>query len=361
MTRATKPTRKKRTIIEENIPESEILDDGATEFDVTLESVDDAEKLQEVLEQFGETTVLLKIYDKDNAFCYQAQELPLNEEFIQRNFGGGQYHVRIYINGKYKKTIPVKIASRLATPDSPVHNVVDAHSAFLEKMILQMLANQSAHPPATANVPSITDLTTALSNLDSLRGKQESGLEMFMKGAGFFKDIQTGEPEDWKSAVIKALSPAVPAIADFLQNRGGSVPGNPGGTPAQVPPGQPVRTEENNMQIQLEMVKQGIKALKSQFIQGLDPESAINYITVNAANPQFQTVLGYVLNTPFEEFVKLDAEIGTEPFNSLFRTLYDGLRSNFIGDDKLDVDATGERGDSVDAGNDVHTGKNGKS
>lgn len=106
--------RKKRTTIEEVIPDSESAEDtgAVTDFDVSLEDVEDAEKLREVLDQFGESEVFFKVLRQDRTgseYCYQTEVI--DEDFIQKNFGGGDYIARVFIKGKYKKSIKLKISA----------------------------------------------------------------------------------------------------------------------------------------------------------------------------------------------------------------------------------------------------------
>src|ERR1700688_3312847 len=112
--------RKKRTIIEESLPDTPEGTAELSEFDVSMEAVEDADTLKSVLAQFGETNLVLKILRKSPTgpeFCYQTDTL--DEQFIQQNFGGGDYTVRIFINGNFRHAINIKIANRLVGTSQP--------------------------------------------------------------------------------------------------------------------------------------------------------------------------------------------------------------------------------------------------
>lgn len=346
-----KGTRKRRTIIEESLPPSP-EDEGSelTDFDVSLESVEDTETLREVLEQFGENPASFKIHrqtPQGPEFCYRTDTL--DEEFIQKNYGGGEYIVRVYINGKFKKSIPIKIAPRiLDNTDNPTRGGGDHHSAFLEKMLLAFITRDVSHAGTGTPGPTLVDLTTALSQLDAMRGKPESGLDMFIKGANFLKDMNEPPDADWKSTALKMAKDSLPDLMNIFNRR--PVPPSPqvpGNTPEQpmVVAGDPQQTA---------MLKTGIQYLKQRFIGGMDPQLIVDWIASNAQDPTYQPLLHAVLTIPFEQFVTLDPEIGTEPFVQLFRHVYDGLRSAITATDTVDDD-TGRNGGDVS-----NVGGNGK-
>jgi hypothetical protein len=355
VTRATAPRAKKKTttVIEEPV-ELDDLGGGPSELDVSLESVEDTETLSTVLESFGETSILLKVYRETPSgqeFCFPCQTL--DELFIQKNYGGGTYVVRIFIADKYRKSIKVKIAQPIGNPVTGERG--DSHSVFLEKMILTMLANQGSVQQSTS-VPTVTDLVQSLAALDGLRGKQESGMDMFMRGIELAKGLDGGGEMDWKQRLLGMADKALPMIAPAVQSYfGGRVPTNPNPPVAGTPP--PTPEDERNM-IRA-MLKQGIDFLKPQFLNGLDPESAVNWVVANASNPQYQSIVRGVCNMEYAELATIDPEIGTEPLFSSFHAFYDGLRSAFIPSDNMDDDSGGTDGDPGDFGNDGNHKPNG--
>jgi hypothetical protein len=344
-------TAKRKTIIEETLPQG-VQDDGEpTEFDVSLESVDDAEALKSVLNQFGETNVMLKIVRVNGEYCYRSETL--DEEFIQKNFGGGEYNVRIFIDGQYKKTMPLKIASRLVSAHEgnggASANGSDHHSQFLEKMLLSILGREKEPAPAVTPGPSLTDLTTALSNLDNLRGKQESGIDLVMKGIELSRRLEG--KTDWKMELIGLAKDNLPQVMDTIQGLKGGIPAAGGGEP-------PAPGTETNV-IPIEVIRQGIQYLKKKFDADIHPDLISEWIYNNAE--EYRVFIGIILNKEFSDFAQYDPEILQEPYSTKFKRLFDGLRSAFAEQNKVDDDSGGNVGDTNHPGNDGNTGADGGS
>jgi hypothetical protein len=347
--RVTRGGRKKRTIIEETVPEgSDLVEDPLTEFDVSLEAADDTETLKSVLEQFGQTEqVLYRIYRQTPSgpsFCYESSTF--DEMFIQRERGEGSYVARIYINGRMKKSIPFQVDAPTNGTGKVNGNGGSSHEAFLEKMLMVLLTRESAGP---ANVPTLADMTAALSNLDSLRGKQESGIEMLMKGIELARSIEPGGNLDWKSELIKTVKDAAPGVLGIVSQtmaakNGPPVPQVP---TEQIVPAAPVTPEQEEQQMSF-MLKSTIGMMKSQFMQGLDVDSALNLIMANAGNPMYAPMIQKFISLSFEELVALDADIGKKPFYDLFKSLHDGLRYEFGPDDSVESDTGRNPGDVTD-------------
>jgi hypothetical protein len=357
-------TKKTTTVIEERLPEGDsgLLDDEPTnDFDVALESVQDSESLREALEQFGMTEgVLYRIYKagmNGPSFCYESGEY--SPVILQRERGAGNYTIRIFINGKYKKTISESIeAPALGSGPDPSPN--GSHSAFLEKMLMALIVREHAPQQGTT----ITELTQALANLDGLRGKQESGMDLVLKGVELAKSLMSdsgGGSADWKTELLKMGRDAIPAITSVVQSRV-----TQSGQPLQ--PEQVQGTEQPTMfnpQTMTEdqkktMLYQAVQFLKQQFIAGFPPESALDFLIANRGNPQYQMIITAVLGYTFEQIVELDHDLQSESFNVPFRTLYDGLRSEFGPEDSVEDDTGGSDGDSVDVRSNGATRKTGK-
>ena len=340
--------RKKRTIIEEQIPEGQEEQEGLSAFDVALESVEDLEALTDVMEQFGQTGQLLKLYRDNGQYCYQSDAI--DEAFIQKHFGGGDYRIRVFFNGKYKKTFPVAIAAAMNTgePNGNGNHSGDRHSEFLEKLLLTMISSNGA-----SKGPSITELTTALANLDGLRGKQESGMDLFQRGVTFAKEIMDMKSPgngDWKSELVSAAKDALPIVGGILASKSG--------VSSMPTPKNPNELVTASQEQQIEAIRQGLAYLKKQCLKGVNPELIVEWVENNAED--YQPLIHNVLNLPFEKFVEIDAEIGNEPFKQWFTGLFNGLRSAFVPDNTVGMDSPGEHGDIDDAGNHGDTGTNPK-
>jgi hypothetical protein len=358
MTTKTRP-RKKKTIIEEEVPEGQNgFDEPATEFDVSLESVQDTETLNDVLAQFGQQeNVLYRIYKQTpngNSFCYETTEY--NVTFLQRERGAGVYTVRIFINGRFKKSITEIVESpSIANPANGAAPSGDPHAQFLEKLLMVLITNQ-ATTAGTTHGPSIIEMTQALANLDGLRGKQESGMDMFKQGMDMARsmlDIAGGGSGDWKTELLRMGREALPGITSIVQSRMQPAVA----TPSQPEGNQPVMIDPEQMtdDQKKSLLKQTITYLKGQFIAGLPPDSALDFIVANSGNPQYQVIIKAVLAYSFDDLVGLDAELKSEPFHVCFRTVYDGLRSEFGSDDPVDDDPGRDSGDTDDVGSNGST------
>lgn len=338
--------RKRKTIVEETLPEG--YDDSGeptSEFDVSLESVEDAETLKTVLENFGQTdNVTYRVYKQvpTGPPSFQYQSSTFDEEFLQRERGAGIYTVRVFINGKFKRAITVQCDAPLngtATPSSPR----DHHSEFLEKMLLTIMAREN--PVSATPAPTMPEIISAISQLDGLRGKQESAMETFIKGLelGRTFDGGGGGPSDWKSmlmGVVKDAAPhAIPAISSIIAARtNGGIPPNPNPVNPNPAPVIPQTPEQEAMLLEM-MLKQGIATLKQQFAAGLDPDSAVDFVRIQAGlKPEYMQLVTAVLNMDYAELAKLDPDIGKEPFLTPFRSFIDGLRSEFVPEDSVDDD-----------------------
>jgi hypothetical protein len=313
--------------------------------DVNLESIEDTEALADVLKEFGDTQVLFKVFQQTptgQAFCFPCQP-PIDEEFIQREWGGGDFVVRIYIDGKFRKSLPLKIAPRPRLNDSQQPNAnaygPDSsdrkHSQFLEQMVLRLIESRATTPQG----PTLTDLTTALSNLDGLRGKQENQMDLIMKGIELAQSFN-GE-QDWKSQAVTAVKNALPGFMSMF-NRGGP-------SPQPATEGVPMVAEPSEG-----MLRAGIAYLKQLAISQVDPVSIIELVYANGTNPQYKPIIDAVLTKDFAYFVGLDPTIGSESFKPWFESVFNGLRSAFSPENTVDDDPPRTVGDPN------HTGNHGK-
>jgi hypothetical protein len=361
MTRATstgKRARKRTTTVTEEIPEGEVLagEEPVSEFDLSLEQVQDLEAMNAVLEDYGieESVRNFKIFKVvDGVQRYVFEHPSLDEAYIQRERGGGNYVARFFFHGKYKKSIPVFIEDlpESAKPNGNVNG--NSHQAFLEKMLMALILkeNQSSN-----GSPSVTELTQALANLDGLRGKQESTVDLLIKGIEMGRTLDGGGGSlDWKSELLRLAKDNLPGVVGVVQNAIAAKNGQPVAVPVPGNTNPPVEVDEGQ-QMAL-MLKHAIGVLKSQFMMGLDGESALQLILANIANPQYHGIIQQFLLLSFDELVALDADIGKEPFNSRFRFVHDGLRSALSETDPVDSDPGGGPRDVVNIGRDGKSSK----
>jgi hypothetical protein len=354
---------KKTTTIVQQVPADQLDDgdDNINDFDVSLEKVDDYEQLQEALQQFGiNDGIVYKVYrttPNGQSFCYETTEF--SEQFLQQERGAGRYAIRIFIDNRYKKTIHTEVDAP-ASGTASAQNQAGSGNAFLEKLLLALVMKEQA---SAAPGPSLAELTTAMKNLDDMRGKSDPmGFETFFKFFTMAKDLvgDNGGAGDWKGELIKMGRDAIPAITSVVQSRVNGNDAKPTNTTIQEEPMKTIDPATMTDDQKKTLLKQVIAYLKPQCIQGLPPESALDFITANSGNPQYQTLIMAVLGYTFEDILEIDHELKSEPFHLFFRSLYDGLRSEFGGDDPVGDDSGGSVGDAGNAGSDVESGKGGK-
>jgi hypothetical protein len=370
MTRPTKerkPRAKKTTTVVEEIPDRpNDIDDGPTELDFNLEEVRDTERLTEILEQFPDAGIVVKIYDPHGAYRFTPPDpRNIDPELIRMRCGAGNFVARIYVAGKYRQSIDIPIGEVNPDPNAPkTVPIIDSHSAFLEKMLLTLLARETPHVEAKA--PSITEMVSSLGVLDGLRGKQESGLEMYMKGLEMGRSLDGGgNGWDWKEQIFKLVAANAPALLEGVSSivAGGVKQKPPSVSPTQpisqnatpANPPQPV-PEEQPVQISDDYYKAGIRFIKERLLAGMETDTVINWVYDNRDDLNYQPFLKEILSTKhdFEFFVKLDEEIGNEPFRSKFVIIYNGIRSLFNEEYEMGLDTGGS------SGNTVNPGSNGK-
>jgi len=359
-----KPRAKKTTTVVEEIPTQEIEDEGPSELDFNLEEVRDTEKLTEVLDQFPDAGITVKIYDQHGAYRFTPPDpRNIDPELIRLRCGAGNFVGRVYVNGKYRQSIDIPIGEVNPDPNAPKSApVVDSHSAysaFLEKMLLTLLARETPHIENN-KAPSLTDMVQSLGVLDGLRGKQESGLEMYIKGMEMGRGLDSGGVFDWKEQLFRIVAQNAPALMDGVSaiiggagNRN-KVPPNPipqnaaPPNPAEIPP------EEKPVQIPDAYFKEGIAFIKQRLLAGMETDTIINWVYDNRDDQSYQPFLKEILSKPFEFFVKLDEEISNEPFRSKFLAIYNGIRSLFNEEYEMELDTGGS------GGNPDNSGSNGK-
>jgi hypothetical protein len=334
----TNKKKKTTTIVEEIPPDAQAieLDSGETSpFDLDLHRAEDAETVEQVLRDNGISNVTYRFYDNDGGYCYSSPELDYDR--ARRETRGGKHcKMGVFVGGRLVRMVPFPLApladnSAISTPAYASNDTV-----FMKELLLKLIENRGTGP-VTAG-PSLTELTAALSNLDNLRGKPESTMDSFQKGMEFAQSL-TGTT-DWKTDVLRTIRDIAPQVMGVFGGKGG-MPLNPDSREqpvAELPPDS--------------MIKEGIKYLKKKAIAGVEPELIIDWVYNNGE--EYEALLRVVLNSEFADFVKFDPEIGTEPFVSWFKPLFDGLRSAFARQDPMDND-TGR-----DVGNHSHIGSDGQ-
>lgn len=131
---------------------------------------------------------------------------------------------------------------------------------------------------------------------------------------------------------------AIPSVADTIRS---AVPHS---NPPSVPSEPPIQAAPEAM------LKAGIAYLKAKCERGKNPEILADAIADNLDEDNNRIFLPY-LNTPFEEFGKIDPAILQPPYRQWFETLYNRLKENIdalssvgniVGPERNDSDASSD-------------------
>jgi len=352
--RGTMAGKKKKVVTTEIVdePETPTLPGDGLETELPPEDVEESEALRSIIEQFGNGTVKIKVLKdspKGPLYCFTSTDATLDEDFIQTHYGGGTYSLRVFINEQLRKTIKLNIADRLmpigSAPSPEPQRNSGGDSEFLKEMILALLQNRQQTP--------VGELAQAMRDLgvagNQNQGSSEKMVEMLIKGMEIGRESGGGGGSDWKSVLADVLKPAVPGLMAHFAGAP-----QPGQNPPQDQKALAMQSQENDRTA----IISGIQYLKKKAISGINPDLVVEWIVSNAE--EYQPLIRVVLNTEFATIASFDPEIGTEPFFSWFKPLYDGLRSAFEQPNPV-VDDPGEpSGDAIDIAVDGGTSKKGK-
>lgn len=346
--------RKKKTIIEEDLNEQERTDREGLDPD-EIADIEDAQMLREATAHWGPPTdVQVRVTkllggDQGTSYCFTTDAESFSEDYLAENFGPGRYSLKLLVNRAYKGTRYLSIAPRLKpangamlTPESMQISMLQQQLQWNQTLLQQLLkAGNPQHTP-------MNELAEAVRTVHSLNGggngtqpdMMERVISAFMRGLDLGKD--TGGGGDWKSDLVRVVREAVPAIAPAiasgaLMNKNGQQPG-----------ATPINESE------AVLLQQGIAKLKKMVLMNVDPDLVVDWIQSNAE--EYKHILSRIVRVDFAQFCSIDPEIGTEPYVTWFKQVYDGLRSAFQTTFGMVPDSGGPSGDTPDTTSDAKTG-----
>lgn len=329
--------RKKRTIIDEELPPN-TNDVGA---DVDVADV---------------IVMLSKVY-KINAgtksFCTQSQE-PVDEIFLQNNYpAGGKYVVYEYngmnqlVNTAHYDIEPKVIASNgnngvnpgaMSATDMQIRMLFD-ELTFTRQLLMSQLTN------ASNKGGGINELVTALAGLHNITGGAANGkdpVELLIKGMEL--GANGGKVNaDWKAELISGVKEIAPAALQIIASRQQPVAVADGGTTPMLP-----ATPQ-------ETIKTQIQWIKGQVIAGMNVDLAVEWLTQNARNPEYHSLLSLAIQGTIDNFIEYDAEVANEPYRTWFTNAITQIKEWYAEqqqvqtDDDLDGGTRNDSNVSVDA------------
>lgn len=282
--------RKKRTIIDENIPDE-------NEQTTTNTDIEDL------------VIVLSKVYKTNGAkrsFCFQTAE-SVDEVVIQdRHPAGGAFAVFEYnAAGDVVNTTNYDIEPKpaLSNPNAPAG---DLHTQMLMNelqwmrgMVMNMVGNRASE--ATP----ITEIIRAAKDIHSMSGGGgKDPMDMLIKGMELGQKSNGGAP-DFKTELLQTAKEAVLPVVKLLSERQPM----PTGGQHMVP---------TNPQTPAAIVQDAIIWLKGKIIMGLTPGLAVDWILQNGNDPQYQPILAMAVQGTVENFIELDSELNNEPYRGWF-------------------------------------------
>ena len=324
------PRKKKVTTVTEEIPDESV---PGTQLPGD-ELPDDYEIAQNVLSQFGDTGVKIKVSKqgpKGPEYCFSTEEL--DEDYIQQYFGGGRYVLRIYVNDQFQRSVPLNIADRKMIPNGP------AQAASADNQVLEMMREhnktllvilQSALSGG-GNRSSVSELSEAIKALGFQNGAgtgSDKIVDAIFKGMELAD--RAGGKGDWKTELFSVIREVAPGAMEIMKNNNNQPRPSPALTPGSPPVPVPVTDEHAQ-------IRQVLTYLKAQCMAGVDPGLIVEWTVSHAHDPQYQYFIGYALNTPLESIIQVDPEMGREPYKPWLESIIDGLRSSFTESDTVDT------------------------
>lgn len=319
--------RKKRTIIDESLPDDkpETLENDIQDFVVVA-------------------TKVYKINGTTRSFCFQSNE-PVDEVVIQTQRPDGGKFVALEYNSMSQllNTVHFDIEPKVTLippTNGNGHSATDIQIQMLRddllwsrQMLMQLLANKSNGGEQTP----LVDLVTALTGLHAMAPGGKDPIDLLIKGMELGRKSNGGET-DWKETLVSTVKEAaLPAIQAFSQMRQQPVVIQNSEQPMLTP-----ATPQALMQ-------KGIVWLKSQILSGLDPELAIEWLLRNATDPTYQPFIENAIRGDINNFIAVDPEIGNEPYKSWFNHAIQLLKDEYARQQNPDsADMDGGIGDSTD-------------
>lgn len=275
--------------------------------------LEDSEGVADYLRQFSNEQFRVKVYKntpRGSEYCCSGTT-EIDEEFLIQ-FGGGDYELRVFVDGVRQDTVFIRIADR------PMKNGGGGSDDFMRQQMTFMQSMLAAQKTTAPSSP-ILDVIEAVKSLQGLNAGKDP-LDLVLKGMELAKNMNGGGTGDWKSGIVDGVKEiaktAIPVLAAMAQPQQQHV---------QVQPQQ----QESPEMIQEQQLREGIAYLKGRAMSGMDCNLVIDWVVANSNDPQYTPFIKMVLQQDFDTFIKIDAEIAREPFLSWFRTLHSGLRDAF--------------------------------
>lgn len=296
--------RKKKTIIEENLPDADTTNGGADVSDIIC--------------------VLSKVYKLNSgvrAFCFQT-ETPVDEVSIQAQYPNGGKFVVVEFNGlaEILNTTNYEIEPKPMAV-SPNGNGNGSSSDFQMRLLMDeiawtrnMLLESIRRGNSTQQTP-LLEMVQAMQGIHALApGGNSNPVDLIVKGLELGTKMNGGGgASDWKQELIQVAKEVAPQIIPMFTKQ----------------PQQPTTTMDTTHMIAPDnttIIKSAIQWIKSRIIGGMEPGLAVAWLTNNANDPQYQPMLAMAIQGNIDTFIGIDPEIANEPYRGWFTATINELK-----------------------------------
>ena len=332
---------KKKTIIEENIP------DGTLTEPVFVDDDDIGDQLRQ---QHG-VDIKVKIYktitgkvQPSYLYTIASENFKEPEEHLQNSGYGGGTYTCLWLNPEnkrvFEKTYEIAdkpVSERKATSIEDVQIQMLREQSQMNRDLLMAVLGRSNGGSPLSEVAQMWNIMKGTpgggSGFDAFINIFQKGLEI---GAGKSGDM------DWKTALIQAARDMVPAIAGVAQtimvNKNGGagapmmmpIPANGNGSETMYGGAVVDANAQASENARAEQIlKASLGWIKQRILQGLPVSLAFEWIMNNANDPQWQPLITFVMDKTPEEMSGVDPDLNKEPFKAWILELQKAMKEHY--------------------------------
>jgi hypothetical protein len=313
--------RKKRTIVEETLPDN---------------PSEDTEDITSIV------CVLTKVYKLNSggkSFCFQTTE-PADEVTIQAQYPTGgkflvlEYNTMNQVIGTTHIDIepkPLAVSSNGNGNEDIRTRMLMEELAFTRNMMLQMI-NGVFSGKSQATATPLGEIAQVMQVMNEMSPKNNP-VDLIIKGMELGVK-SNGGAADWKAELVSAAKDVLPAVVQTI------------GARQQIQGQQPMISTAPAA-----MIKQGIDWLKPQILTNMSVDLAVGWVIQNAKDPLCQQLIGHAIKGDVNTFIQIDSELANEPYLTWFTTAIQLLKDEYAAAQQQGTDTddnergTGDRSD----------------
>lgn len=293
--------------------------------------------------------VTIKVYKYDSAtnrpnFRADTDLDGFSEVWLQNNFGPGKYSLRAYRAGNYVGGRTVNIGEGIAKNPSPVpgREIIIPQPAGADPMIQMQLEQMRLDAQTNRELllklidrqsgdggkSTLTELAEAMAILKTAQPQQESTspMKLISDALPVIKqliDMAAGRPEKSDSWVglARDVVAELPNVISKLPIRQPAAAEQPAPAVVQLNPQPAISAGDIISQL-----KKGLEYLKKRALKKSDPSDYVN-IVLDMAEDWPPEYVDSFLETPYEEFGKLDPDLMDPVYRPWFEKLFQELRN----------------------------------